>query len=362
MNNGNTESGSHSLLDFGANERLLASAEEARSRGLELARVTAVHRDAMDLRSAAGELRGECSGALLFSTDDDHATPVTGDWVLARLFIDSGLGIVEHVLPRRGVLRRKDPGRATRYQLLAAHVDRAFILTAADEDFSVNRIERYLVMVCDGGIEPVVLISKADVADEARRAEQREQLQRLGAMRIVYFSSMSGEGMDELRTLIEAGRTVCLLGSSGVGKSTLINVLLGEQRERTAEVRTQDHKGRHTTTTRAMHLLPGGGVLIDTPGMRELGHIGAQDGLDAVFDDISALAADCRYDDCRHEAEPGCAVRAAVERGDIDAARYENFLRIRRDAERLDVSVAERRRRERVFGRLLKNFKDKRDR
>lgn len=321
------------------------------------ARVVAVNRGNYDMVCARGALRGEPTGRLLFATDDAQELPVVGDWVAVQLLNDDTFALVHDVLPRRSRLRRKDPGRSVEYQMLASNIDVAFCVQSADRDFNPHRLERYFVMIRDGGIDPVVLISKIDLTDGALRDELRRAVERVaGGARCIMLSARTGEGVADFRASLSAGSTSCLLGSSGVGKSTLLNTLLGTAHFATQEVREADHRGRHTTTRRQLVRLDNGALLVDTPGMRELGNIGAETGLAETFGDIQTLIAQCRFSDCTHTQEKGCAVLAALERGDLDADRFEHYLKLQREAAYYQRSYVERRQRDKEFGKMVKSI------
>jgi len=318
------------------------------------ARVTAVDRDRWTVRDADGEVPAEIAGRLRYAADDSLGYPCVGDWVLVQLADQRHLAIIHELLPRKSLLRRKTPFRTIDYQPIAANVDTAFLVQSCDANFNLRRLERYLVMVLEAGIEPVVLLTKSDLmpggevqglVDDVREAHIQAEVQVL--------SSRTGEGFEGFRRSLAARKTYCLLGSSGVGKSTLVNLLLGAEAFATAPVRAYDGKGRHTTARRQLTILESGALLIDTPGMRELGAMGVGEGIEAGFADLAELAGQCRFNDCSHRLEAGCAVRAAVERGEIDAGRYESFLKLSRESDYLEASYAERRRRDRAFGRHI---------
>lgn len=334
---------------------------EARAAGLcppgcRVARVCAVDRGACLLRDGAGEALARLSGRLEFFADGPDDLPCVGDWVAASFHGDGAQALVHAVLPRRSALRRRAPGGGGGQQMIAANVDTAFIVQACGRDFNPARLERYLVMAADGGVEPVVLLTKADLATGAELDAARAGVRAVARAEALAVSSVTGVGLDALRRALVPGRTYCLLGSSGVGKTTLINGLLGHEAFATRAV-SASGEGVHTTTRRQLVALAGGALLVDTPGMRELGVAGAEGGLDAGFAELAALAGACRYADCRHEGEPGCAVRAAVEAGEVPRERYASYLKLRREAEFRELSDLGRRRRDKAFGRLVKSVK-----
>ncbi len=267
--------------------------------------------------------------------------PTTGDWVRLYFVDDGPEGIstgappnVDHVLPRWSALARED-------QVLAANVDIVMVVASLDRPLNLNRIERELVMAWDSGAKPVVVLTKADTFDDPKQAVVAVEA-RAGGVDVVLTSSAEGSGVEEVAEHLRPNRTAVLLGPSGVGKSTLVNRLLDAEVQATGAVREGDHKGRHTTTSRDLILVPSGGVLIDTPGVRSLALGGAEEGLAAAFADVGDLAEHCKFRDCRHDGEPGCAVTAAVDAGLLDGARVANFRKIERDLERQSASVLER--------------------
>ncbi len=271
----------------------------------------------------AGERSVRLDGKMLREVRTRGAPrPVVGDWVEV-----SPDGQITAMRPRRTRLARKAAGMHDVEQVIAANVDLAFLATGADGDVNERRLERYLAIVRDGGVEPVVLLTKADASADLEAERARVQ----GAVpdvRVLVVSARTGEGVDEVARLIPPGSLAALLGSSGVGKSTLVNRLVGEARQKVGALRN-DGKGRHTTTRREIVRLPGGGLLLDTPGMRELGLIDAEQGLGEAFPEVSALTSQCRFRDCQHEREPGCAVQAARASGALDALRFESWQKLR---------------------------------
>ncbi len=306
------------------------------SEGLIPARVVVAHARALRARGEGGEWIAGISGRLRHGARSPEDLPVVGDWVALRPREGGGRTLVHALLPRRTAFIRRAAGEVTVQQVLAANVDTAFLVMGLDRDYSPRRIERALVLAWESGADPVILLNKADLCDEveARRAEI-EAVAPGVPVRVI--AAKPGEGLETLEPWLKRGRTVVLLGSSGVGKSTLVNRLLGEERLRTREVRESDQRGRHTTTHRELVLLPGGGLLLDTPGLREIQLWASEEGLATAFDDIEALAPGCRFRDCEHGAEPGCAVRAAVEGGELGEDRLASYHKLRAELRSLEI-------------------------
>jgi ribosome biogenesis GTPase len=329
---------------------------EPRLPGCAPVRVTAVDRDRYLVRDAVGETPAELSGAFRFAAESSADLPCVGDWASVDLHNDRGLAILHDLFPRKSLLQRKTPGKMIDYQLVAANVDVAFLVQSCDADFSLRRLERYMAMAHEARTEPRMLLTKGDLLTPAE-VEQRIAAVRQTApgLAILAVSNKTGAGLEKLGRMLEAGRTYCLLGSSGVGKTTILNHLAGRGSFATGPVRDYDGKGRHTTARRQLIMLDGGAMLIDTPGMRELGAIGMSDGIDESFADIVALAASCRFADCTHTQESDCALLAAVERGELDRARYQSYLQLTRESDFHEMSYLERRRKDREFGRMVKS-------
>ena len=317
---------------FGWDDSFERSFVASTGRDLVPGRVLGEYRGGFRVATSEGVVAAEVSGKMRYEALDRSDMPVVGDWVAL-----SGRAI-QAVLARRSVFRRLDPGGGE--QLLAANVDLAFLVMSLNRDFNLRRLERYLTVVWSSGAQPVVLLSKADLATDLDQRLAEVRLIAAGAP-VLAVSIPLGQGLDDVRSHLAPARTAVFLGSSGVGKSTLINTLAGRTRQAVAEIRAEDDRGRHTTTGRELITLPGGWLVIDTPGLRGIGLTDADidAGLDRVFADIDELAATCRFTNCSHENEPGCAIRAAVDEGRLDPDRLASHLKLTREAERASVAT-----------------------
>lgn len=321
-----------------------------------IARVCAVDRGSYCLRNGSGDVPAELSGKLFHYSERTEDLPCVGDWVTAQYYDQGRAAIIHQVFPRRTFLRRRAAGGTVDQQMIAANVDIAFIVQSGHFDFNPNRLERYLVMAADGQVEPIVLLTKTDLLTGEEREHRIATIASVTTARIMALSSVTGAGLDELRGALAPGKTCCLLGSSGVGKTTLVNRLVGLDAYATRTV-SATGEGTHTTTRRQLILLESGAMLIDTPGMRELGILGSGDCVDMGFGEMAALASHCRYADCTHRHEPGCAVRAAIQRGDLQEERYANYLKLRKESEYSEMSSLDKRKKDKAFGRLVKSVK-----
>ena len=318
--------------------------------GLDPARVLNVHRGRIEIAGDFGRKDVELSGR----TAELGIT--IGDWVL----VDLSGPVVRERLERQSLFQRRAAGTGGEVQRIAANVDTLFIVTSANRDFNVARLERYLAIAQDAGVFPVIVITKADEADSPGDYVARAAAVSPGILVEALDARDPGQ-VDVLRSWCEEGQTIALLGSSGVGKSTLVNTLAGAHQP-TSSVREDDQRGRHTTTSRSMHRLRQGGWLIDTPGMRELQLVDVGEALDDVFAEIAALARQCRFGDCSHATEPGCAVQEAIAAGTLDPERLRRYLKLQAEDRRNTATLAERRARDRDFGKMIKSvMADKRN-
>lgn len=319
------------------------------------ARVIAVNKESYNISNGESEFFAKLTGNLMYSSDSPDDFPTVGDFVLYQNFDEDSLAIIHKVLKRRILLKRKSPGKKIEYQLIAANIDYAIIIQALDNDFNVNRLERYLAMVNEFGVEPLIFFSKSDLTNEEEKNKILENIKlRIGTTNVLSFSNYKSNNISEIKCLLEKGKTYCLIGSSGVGKTTLLNNLIGHEEYKTLEVREGDRKGKHSTTNRQLVVLENGAMIIDTPGMRELGNIGISDGIDQTFDEIAELISACKFSDCTHTVEKGCAILAALENGALEQNRYNNYIKLKKESDHYERSYLERKRRDKEFGKMIK--------
>jgi ribosome biogenesis GTPase / thiamine phosphate phosphatase len=318
------------LIDLGWDSYFDKQFEPYKTQGLVPARIIRENRLNYLTGGETGEFLAEVSGRFRHDAEGKGDFPTVGDWVAVAARPDEGRAIIHALLPRKSAFLRKVAGVVTEQQVIAANIDTVFIVCGLDGNYNLRRIERYLSLTWESGAMPVVLLNKADLCPEVEKRQGEVESVAIGVpVRVI--SAAQNQGLDVLREYLQPGRTAAFLGSSGVGKSTIINRLLGADRLPVGEVREDDSRGRHTTTSRELVLLPDGGLVIDTPGMRELQVWGDEDGLKQAFEDIETLAADCRFRDCRHESEPGCAVRAAIDDGALDSGRLDSYMKLQKE-------------------------------
>lgn len=321
----------------------------------EVARVVSVQKDSFVISKGTGNIFAELSGNLLYSSEEAIDLPTVGDWVQADFFDEDTHAIIYSVLPRKTLLKRKAVGKAIDFQLIAANIDVAFIIQSLNDNFNLRRLERYLVMVNDSGIEPVILLSKCDLLPQEEVDNIKQQVVEVAPnTTVLEFSNLNQDNMDSVKLLLKAGFSYCLLGSSGVGKTTLLNNILGTTQFETQTTSKVKNKGRHTTTSRQLVSLESGAMIIDTPGMRELGSLLVEDSLDDAFVEITQLSQRCQFFNCSHSNEKGCAILKAIESGELSEQRYQNYLKIKRESEFNQMSYHEKRKKDKRFGKMVK--------
>ncbi len=344
------------LRELGFDQWFEVHSNELGQDGCGFARVSAVDRGSYLINNGVREVPAEMTGKLFYQIESSVDLPCVGDWVTAQYYNNDTTAIIHRVFPRKTFLRRKSSGKNVDYQMIAANIDTAFIVQSCHFDFNLNRLDRYLVMTADGHVEPMVILTKTDLISPD---ELRQKLAIIGSVtkaRVLALSNITGIGFDDLRETLSPGRTYCLLGSSGVGKTTIINRLMGREVFDTKAV-SGTGEGTHTTSRRQLIVLCQGAMLIDTPGMRELGLVGAGDGIDMGFEEFSGLSANCRYANCSHENEPGCAVRAVIEKGELSEDRYASYIKLKKESKYHEMSYLDKRKKDKAFGRFIKSVK-----
>lgn len=345
------------LEDLGYSETLKRWWEENILDGFEPGRVVEEHKEQYLVRTASAEYEAEITGNLRYTAESRDDFPAVGDWVAFTVY-EGGLAIIHRILPRFSILRRNAVGKLGETQVIAANIDYAFLIQAADRDFNPNRLERYLTICNASKVYPIVVLSKIDLIDSKELSALMECIRhRIGDIPLLALSNITQQGMGSLRNRLERGKTYCMLGSSGVGKSTLLNALSGRSVMKTDSISHRTKKGQHVTSHRALVVLPDGGILVDNPGMREVGIGDSGEGIEVTFDRIARLAMECKFKDCTHTNETGCAVLKALQEGEIDGGSYHNYLKLRKEEAYFESSLVERRKKDRAFGKILKNYK-----
>lgn len=322
----------------------------------KIVRVISVSKNSFVVSNGVKDIYAELTGKFLFNSESSLDLPAVGDWVYAQLFDDDSLAIIHNILPRKSLLKRKTPGKKVEYQLIAANIDTAIIMQSLDSNFNIRRLERYLVMINEGKITPAVFLSKSDLISKEETEKKKNEIHKiLPYISITAFSNNNQSDFENIKTFFAPFKTYCLLGSSGVGKTTLLNNLIQKELYKTQPIREKDGRGKHTTTKRELIILENGAIIIDNPGMRELGVISNESGLDSTFNEIDELADQCKYKDCTHTVEAGCAVLAAVESGEISEERYNNYIKLYKESLYNEMSYVDKREKDKKFGKYVRS-------
>ncbi len=327
--------------------------------GLEnflLARVIAEHKGAYRVKSQNGEYLAKVTGKQMFNASSREDYPAVGDWVAVKP-LDQEQAVIGSVLPRKTVIKRKASGN-NEVQIIAANVDVAFVIESVDRDYNLNRFERYFSLA-SGGIKFVLILNKIDLISQEELSLKLTEIQtRLSGSKVIPTSNLTGNGLEELIEYLEKGKTYCFLGSSGVGKSSLINKLLHENIAKTDSISPDSGRGKHVTTSREMYFLKNGSIVIDNPGMREVGLTEADAGANNAFDEITVLAKNCKYTDCTHTHEPGCEVLLALNSGLLDKSKYSNYIKLKKETQHYSLTQYEKKQKSRKFGKFMKKAKE----
>ncbi len=345
------------LEELGYTEELENYRKDRDLDAFDVGRIISEHKERYVVRTTIKEYDGEIIGNLRFSAQNRSDFPAVGDWVAISTYDDHKV-LIHAVFPRKTSIERHAVGKHGEKQIIATNIDYAFIVQAVDRDFNINRIERYLTICNTSNVKPIIILSKIDLINDVELSNLTTAIrERVKQIPVITLSNKSQDGIDSLNDQIEKGKTYCLLGSSGVGKSTLVNNLSGKEMMKTNTISASSNKGRHITSHRELIVLENGGILIDNPGMREVGIADSADGLETTFNTIVELSEYCKFKDCTHTTEIDCAVLAAVERGEIDQSSYENYLKMEREKEHFESTVAEKRKKNKGFGKMMKNYK-----
>jgi ribosome biogenesis GTPase / thiamine phosphate phosphatase len=345
------------LEDLGYNEKLERSRIEDKLADFEIGRVIAEHKERYIVKTEKGENEAEITGNLRFSAKGREDFPAVGDWVALTIY-DSNFSIIHKILPRFSIISRQAVGQFGEIQIIATNIDYALLLQSVDRDFNINRLERYMTICYSSKVSPIVVLTKTDLISEQLKSEIIDSInKRLNNIPVFAISNETLDGYEALKKKIEKGKTYCLLGSSGVGKSTLLNNLSERSIMKTDSISQSTNKGRHVTSHRELTVIENGGILIDNPGMREVGIVDTTYGLETTFNKIIRISQNCKYKDCTHTAETGCLVIDALKNGEIDQSSYDNYLKMEREKSHFESSVYERRKKDKNFGKMLKNYK-----
>ncbi len=329
----------------------------------QIARVVTVNKNSFVISNGKNDIYAELTGKYLFNSDSSLDFPTVGDWVYVQLFDDDSFAVIHEIFPRKSLLKRKTSGKKIEYQLIAANIDTAIIMQSLDSNYNLRRLERYLVMIKESNITPVIFLSKSDlISIDEIEGKINDIYKIIPDIKIVAFSNNNLSDIENIKTHFTPSETFCLLGSSGVGKTTLLNNLIHQDLYKTQPIREKDGRGRHTTSRRELIVLENGAIVVDNPGMRELGIISIESGLDDTFIEFTELSNQCRYADCTHTIENGCAILKAMEEGEISKERYNNYIKIYKESLYYEMSYFEKRQKDKKFGKFIHTYrKNKKD-
>jgi ribosome biogenesis GTPase len=345
------------LTDLGLTDEITTYVKNNNLSDFVIGRVTQEHRERYIVSTGENEFDAEITGNLRFSADSRADFPSVGDWVSMTIY-DSDMAIIHKILPRKSVLERQAVGKFGEKQIISTNIDVALIIQSIDNNFSINRLERYLTICYSANIEPVLVISKIDLSTEndirnaCRKIETRDK-----KVKYILLSNLTQQGLDQILKVLQKGKTYCVVGSSGVGKSTLINNLLKKNMLKTGQISQSTNKGRHITDHRELFVLENGGIIIDTPGMRELGTTDNIRGITTTFQEIFDLSLKCKFTDCKHIDETGCAVIDALAKKTIDKDSFDNFIKIQSEQHRFQTTIVEKHKKDKAFGKMVRNYK-----
>jgi ribosome biogenesis GTPase len=345
------------LEDLGYNLELEKYRKDQNLDSFGVGRVISEHKERYVVKTTEKEYDGEIIGNLRFSAHNSSDFPAVGDWVAISEYDDDKV-LIHYIFPRKTIIERQAVGKQGEKQIIATNIDYAFIVQAVDRDFNINRIERYLTICNTSKVKPIIILNKIDLINENELTKLITKVnERIKQIPVIAISNASQKGIEKVNECIVKGKTYCLLGSSGVGKSTLLNNLSGRQVMKTNTISTSTNKGRHVTSHRELLVLENGGILIDNPGMREIGIADSTDGLEITFETIIELSKNCKFKDCTHTTEIDCAIITAVESGEVDKSSYENYLKMEREKEYFESTVAEKRKKDKDLGKIIKHYK-----
>jgi ribosome biogenesis GTPase / thiamine phosphate phosphatase len=348
----------NNIEKLGFNKWFQDKIEITRQNEYQIARVISVNKNSFVISDGNNEIYAELTGKYLFNSASSIDFPAVGDWVYIQIFDENSLAIIHDILPRKSLLKRKTSGKNIEYQLIAANIDTAIVMQSLDSNYNLRRLERYLVMINEGNITPIIFLSKSDLISIEEVEEKKNDICKIFPdIRIETFSNNSIKDIEKIKAQFIPTKTYCLLGSSGVGKTTLLNNLINKELYKTQPIREKDGRGKHTTTRRDLIIIENGSIIIDNPGMRELGILSMDSGLDDTFNEIIELSQQCRFKDCTHTIEKGCAVLQAVKHGQITKERYDNYIKLYKESVFNEMSYYERRLKDKKFGKFMHTYK-----